>query len=142
MSAHSVELLPPPGPPVRDLPSSLDFDRSAHPSIPPIFFDAIRIRFVVFVEEQHCSAEEEIDQDDPISWHWVVYPNAPQKVAAGTIRLVPVSPLPQHGEGDGELLEVIHEKCVRNQEHIENASEVCDVDGFWDELNQIFDDCV
>lgn len=31
------------------------------------------VRDRVFVQEQGCSAEAEIDEDDPRSWHWVVY---------------------------------------------------------------------
>ncbi|RAH79809.1 hypothetical protein BO86DRAFT_317517 [Aspergillus japonicus CBS 114.51] len=60
------------------------------PTNPPLLTDALTIRQTVFIDEQHCSAEEEIDADDGRSWHWVVYhsPDAPRTPVA-TIRLVP-----------------------------------------------------
>ncbi|KAL1967413.1 hypothetical protein VTN77DRAFT_3198 [Rasamsonia byssochlamydoides] len=42
-------------------------------SNPPVFTDAMIVRDKVFVQEQGCSAEAEIDADDLRSWHWVVY---------------------------------------------------------------------
>lgn len=66
------------------------------------------------MDEQHCRAEEEIDADDARSWHWVASistgrttDRADGKVAAGTIRLVPVAPL---GHTDAEKLENANEK--------------------------------
>lgn len=69
----------------------------------PIFTDAMHIRHAVFVQEQHCRAEEEIDDDDARSWGWVIYAHHHQNnqqdggdaegedkgEAVGTIRLVP-----------------------------------------------------
>ena len=40
---------------------------------PPIFNDAIQVRAGVFIDEQKCSPEGEIDDDDPRSWQWVIY---------------------------------------------------------------------
>lgn len=51
----------------------------------------------VFVEEQGCSAEEELDADDATSWHWVLYGLMDSgggrfgETPAATIRLVPAS---------------------------------------------------
>ena len=44
-----------------------------HPSVAPLFLSALAVRVPVFVDEQHCSAEEEIDTDDARSWHWVAF---------------------------------------------------------------------
>ena len=82
-------------------------------SLPGILRDAVSIRRQVFVDEQGCSAEAEIDADDARSWHWVLYDgSAPSPVsvsrtecmdeskssatdrspAVGTLRLVPPCP--------------------------------------------------
>ncbi|EEA26504.1 hypothetical protein TMatcc_005217 [Talaromyces marneffei ATCC 18224] len=83
-----------------------------HPSTNnPVFTASMHIRHSVFVEEQLCRAEEEIDADDERSWGWVVYASEQQqqqqqhrkhqtqdedgagdegpKQAVATIRLVP-----------------------------------------------------
>lgn len=41
--------------------------------MPQLFLAAQKVRFEVFVIEQHCSAANEIDTDDATSWHWVIY---------------------------------------------------------------------
>lgn len=41
--------------------------------MPQLFLAAHKVRFEVFVTEQHCSAANEIDADDATSWHWVIY---------------------------------------------------------------------
>lgn len=100
MSKPVVELLPPPGPSVFKAPTSPPF---TNPEVSSTFLSALTVRVIVFVDEQHCSAENEIDEDDARSWHWVVYvEEGPEvKAAAGTIRLVPVTPLAGHTEGGG-----------------------------------------
>lgn len=75
----------------------------------PIFTHAMHIRHAVFVQEQHCRAEEEIDDDDARSWGWVVYAHHPSQQehnqeyggdkgeeAVGTIRLVPPPHISHH----------------------------------------------
>jgi predicted GNAT family N-acyltransferase len=48
------------------------------------------IRKHVFVDEQHCSADAEIDSDDTRSWHWVLYDTSTESsTPVGVIRLVP-----------------------------------------------------
>ena len=115
MSTQFITLLPPPGPSVLTYP----IDGSPPPSsIPQTFVEALSVREVVFVHEQCCSFETEIDDDDARSWHWVVYASVsgPKvftkkdvdnpteegrrvseggKVAVGTVRLVP-PPHPKH----------------------------------------------
>ena len=102
MPIPSIEILQPPGPTVFQSRRAPPFDAESNPSVPSTFLAALAVRFPVFVHEQKCSAAEEIDKDDPISWHWVVYVRESgeqsDKVAAGTIRLVPVQPLLKHGE--------------------------------------------
>jgi predicted GNAT family N-acyltransferase len=62
---------------------------------PKPFLDAMRVRLAVFCEEQHCSAEAELDEDDARSWQWIVY-DAEASVAC--IRLCP-SPHAPHPNG-------------------------------------------
>ncbi|KAJ6088648.1 Acyl-CoA N-acyltransferase [Penicillium sp. IBT 16267x] len=65
---------------------------------PPIFNDAMIVRMRVFVDEQKCSAEGEIDSDDTRSWQWVMYDpasDANTNVPVAVIRLVP-PPQPPH----------------------------------------------
>ncbi|KAL4879441.1 acyl-CoA N-acyltransferase [Aspergillus karnatakaensis] len=70
-SKYTTALLPPPGPntpltlPTRTIPSP--------PTNSQIFTDALAVRLEVFVDEQKCTAEIEIDDDDARSWHWVLY---------------------------------------------------------------------
>lgn len=127
----AVEFLSPPGPAVYDFHISPTGQISYSPSsstadlqLSQLFHDALFIRTAVFVLEQHCSAAEEIDVDDGISWHWVVYADkedeeggkgsgggkantlrseydhtAGSKRPAATIRLVPAQ---AHADADDE----------------------------------------
>ena len=65
------------------------------PSAPKPFLDAMRVRLAVFCDEQHCSADAELDEDDPRSWQWIVY-DMDEPVAC--IRLCP-SPHALHPNG-------------------------------------------
>jgi len=55
------------------------------------FADAMKVRIAVYVDEQSVPLENEQDDDDDKSWHWVVYSSSSQPVA--TIRIV----CPPHG---------------------------------------------
>jgi predicted GNAT family N-acyltransferase len=72
MTTEFISMLPPPGASIakydRTRPSS-DQD----PSIPSTFCEAMSIREDVFVREQGVPFENELDPDDPRSFHWVVY---------------------------------------------------------------------
>lgn len=102
----TTAIQPPPGP-------STPLVLPTHPLAaqnPPIFNDALQVRTRVFIDEQHCSADTEIDTDDARSWQWVIYASpgakatdratnnsqhaaaAPSPVAV--IRLVPPPQLP------------------------------------------------
>ncbi|KAJ5146684.1 Acyl-CoA N-acyltransferase [Penicillium atrosanguineum] len=78
------------------------------------------VRMRVFVDEQHFSADAEIDEDDARSWHWVISATTGPgtSIPVGVIRLVP-PPQPPH-----ELLthpdttlecpyDWAHEPCVK-----------------------------
>ena len=88
--------------------SLANYDRhklsSAQPAeIPKIFKDCMQVREEVFVDEQEVPLENEFDNDDPRSYHWVVYASVPTvafddhgrkhseggQVPVGTLRLVP-----------------------------------------------------
>lgn len=95
-------LLTPPGPAVhsiRVLPNGQVTDSevsTAHPPSPQLFHDAIVVRADVFVIGQNCSVALEIDADDAISWHWVIFAENNQKLEepVATIRLVPAQAHP------------------------------------------------
>jgi len=90
---------------------------------PPIFNDAMIVRMRVFVDEQKCSANGEIDSDDARSWQWVMYDPASANANApvAVIRLVP-PPQPPHAllthpedvatKGLPEF-DWIHEPCIK-----------------------------
>ncbi|PGH10696.1 hypothetical protein AJ79_05287 [Helicocarpus griseus UAMH5409] len=79
----TTALLPPPGPSLTR-PTLLDPSPQRNP---PLFNDAMHVRTVVFVDEQRCVLENEMDADDARSWHWVLYND--QQKPVGVIRLVP-----------------------------------------------------
>ncbi|KAG7418121.1 acyl-CoA N-acyltransferase [Fusarium sp. MPI-SDFR-AT-0072] len=110
-------------------PSKLDGYKRGAPleeqpsSISQTFLDAMEVREQVFVKEQKVPAENEVDDDDPRSCHWVVYASVnkveelevrdeegnviqPRKSSTrstpiGTIRLVPF-PQDPHPEDGGK----------------------------------------
>lgn len=58
----------------------------------------MKVRIRVFVEEQHCFATAEIDDDDHHSWQWVLFAGPrtlSTRIPVGVIRLVP-PPQPSH----------------------------------------------
>ncbi|KAL4786328.1 acyl-CoA N-acyltransferase [Aspergillus varians] len=94
---YTISLQPPTGPnhpltlPTRTIPSPF--------TNPQVLNDALAVRLEVFVDEQKCAAEFEIDPDDSRSWHWVVYDTEAAdpagKLPVGVVRLVP-PPHPSH----------------------------------------------
>ncbi|KAJ5746853.1 uncharacterized protein N7511_008549 [Penicillium nucicola] len=109
----STLIQPPPGPVKLDLPTISNNN-------PTTFNDAMKIRMHVFVDEQKCSAEAEIDSDDTRSWHWVIYDGA---TPVGVIRLVPPPQLPHSQVTNPETAETAqpgevvydwaHEPCIK-----------------------------
>jgi len=116
MSTEFISFLPPPGDAIAHYNRHAHYDEQLA-SIPSTFTEAMSIREDVFVREQGVLLENELDADDPRSFHWVVYasvgtsapPPKPtggsderrasgstaSRVAVGTIRLVP-PPHPPH----------------------------------------------
>lgn len=79
-SPFTTTILAPPG-------SSISKPRSTlavREDTPTTFIDAMAVRSIVFVDEQGCSAEEELDDDDARSWHWVMYAQPPPPPSAST----------------------------------------------------------
>lgn len=114
-SNTQIIIYPPPGPSILDLrsyilqsPTSVAISQ---PELPSELESAFALRFSVFVNEQKSSAENEIDSDDPRSWHWVALAASQgesassrnekavvgdedidkEHIVAATLRLVPVS---------------------------------------------------
>jgi predicted GNAT family N-acyltransferase len=81
---YTSAIVPPPGP-------SIAPDGFPAPPLPPnasqAFLDTMAVRIAVFCDEQKCSLEAELDEDDPRSWSWIVYNTESQPVS--TVRLVP-----------------------------------------------------
>ncbi|KAA8651369.1 hypothetical protein EYZ11_000952 [Aspergillus tanneri] len=118
----STSLQPPPG---RNL--TLPTPSNPQPDTnPAIFNDAMAVRLPVFVTEQQCSADAEIDSDDAHSWHWVIYHHSEISASTHTtkkpvavIRLVPPPHAPHEvlmqPERAASLPEfdLEHEPCVK-----------------------------
>lgn len=93
------------------LPTEQPKNDAADPAkgVPQGFIDAMQVREEVYVREQNIPLENELDEDDARSFHWVAYASIPAKAATngngngsttrrtsnstkipiGTIRLVP-----------------------------------------------------
>lgn len=88
---YKIEFLAPPGPgivrPTATNPNP--------PSNPRLFTDAMTVRDKVFVDEQKCHPDSEMDEDDARSWMWVMYDTAPRSGTESkpkpiaVVRLVP-----------------------------------------------------
>lgn len=48
-------------------------------AVPHAFIDAMHVREQVYVHEQNIPLENELDDDDPRSFHWVAYASVPAK---------------------------------------------------------------
>jgi predicted GNAT family N-acyltransferase len=129
MSGQFVTYISPPGAAIQAYPKH-DVDAVPPSSVPSDFADAMTVRKAVFITEQGCRLEYEIDEDDERSHHWVVYASVGVKshsssgtsspeptteyerrkihggqVPIGTIRLVPPPhakhPIPNSIDGIG-----------------------------------------
>ncbi|KAL1864629.1 hypothetical protein Plec18167_009694 [Paecilomyces lecythidis] len=122
LPAMTTILQPPPGRSVVR-PTAAD---PRPPQNPPTFTDAMIVRTKVFIEEQKCSEEGELDEDDARSWQWVIYADetststdGQKKTPIGVIRLVPPPHEPHealiHPEKAAELpkYELSHEPYVK-----------------------------
>jgi predicted GNAT family N-acyltransferase len=77
---------------------------------PQAFLDTMAIRIAVFCDEQKCSLEAELDEDDPRSWSWIVYNAESQPVSI--VRLVP-PPHPSHSNDYHDPKEKSYVKLTR-----------------------------
>ena len=127
MSTSFVDLLPPPGAAAVALAKLRNGEVQPDTASPhATFMDALLIRKNVFVDEQHCRLDTEIDDDDARAYHWIVHASvsspssetvltnsadpyvrrrsAGGRVPVGTVRLVPSpnGPHPVPGSVDGE----------------------------------------
>ena len=98
-----IKMQAPPGPGISDL------YKANSPEMPEVFADAMDVRMRVFIHEQGCSAEEELDDDDPRSWQWVGYLDS-RPIAC--IRLVPPPHAP-HPNGVTDERELPYVKLTR-----------------------------
>ena len=81
---YSLVMVLPPGPEIA--PKGFPADPFP-PTAPQPFLDTMAVRIEVFCDEQKCSVDNELDEDDSRSWSWNVYNASSQPVA--TVRLVP-----------------------------------------------------
>ncbi|KJX98384.1 acetyltransferase like protein [Zymoseptoria brevis] len=100
-------------------PTSQPKNDAADPAkaVPQSFIDAMIVREEVYVAEQNIALENELDEDDARSFHWVAYASLPSsavtgaekgggevkkastKIPIGTIRLVPPPHAPHRQSG-------------------------------------------
>ena len=103
----SLRLLEPPGPFVQSfnilpqakiIPPECSADKK---DALQLFHDALVVRSVVFQIEQKCDPDLEIDTEDDLSWHWIIYARNADglEAPAATIRLVPAQ---AHADADDE----------------------------------------
>jgi predicted GNAT family N-acyltransferase len=67
-----ISFLPPPGTALDAYIHNAPHDQQPS-SVPATFKEAMEVREDVYVKEQKCSLENEVDTDDARSFHWVVY---------------------------------------------------------------------
>lgn len=97
-ATYTIEMQTPPG----SIVAPNGFPAEPRPNgAPKVFLDAMDVRIKVFCDEQKCALEPELDEDDPRSFHWVMYQTAPaspagadrEPQAVSVLRIVP----PPHG---------------------------------------------
>ena len=104
---HHISLLHPPGASVLKARIPVPTAASEYDeAIPPLFYSALRVRILVFHDEQRCDPDKEIDAADPVSWHWVLFGASASTgeldIPAATLRLIPALP---HSAADDERVE-------------------------------------
>ncbi|KAI9747907.1 MAG: hypothetical protein M1815_003794 [Lichina confinis] len=105
--AEFVSFVPPPG-------EAITGYGSNQPEVPADFAACMSVRHHVFVQEQRIPDENELDGDDPRSFHWIAYASVASvvreggrkgtethKIPVATVRLVP-PPHPPHPTPGGE----------------------------------------
>ena len=137
---YSIHILPPPGPSVlaarqilgsRIVNSSTD---TAPADIHPLFLAAAKVREEVFVHEQKCSASEEIDADDAISVHWVIFASSDNasgdaQIPAATVRLVPSQSHVHSSDAEADVAATTHHLSTPKEPYYKGSH-------FWDGKEQ------
>ncbi|RDI78852.1 hypothetical protein Vi05172_g11140 [Venturia inaequalis] len=90
-----IAFLPPPGAALDAYNHDAPHDQQPG-SIPATFREAMEVREEVFVKEQKCSLENEVDEDDPKAFHWVVYAS----VGTTSSPSPTINPIPNDVRGD------------------------------------------
>lgn len=110
-SSLKIVMTPPPG----EVLAFNGFPSDPFPKgAPRGFLDAMEVRVKVFCDEQHYPEDEELDEDDSRSWHWVAYlPNElGDPVPVSVIRIVP-GPHGPHPNGNSDPHEEAYFKIGR-----------------------------
>jgi predicted GNAT family N-acyltransferase len=85
MATEFVALQPPPGSAaLSNYVRTLSSDQQP-PGIPQTFREAMEVREEVFVKGQGVPLENELDEDDERSWHWVVYASVGNTTSPGAL---------------------------------------------------------
>ncbi|KXS96556.1 hypothetical protein AC578_1968 [Pseudocercospora eumusae] len=98
-------------------------------AVPQGFIDAMIVREEVYVKEQNVPLENEFDEDDPRSFHWVAYASIPAKantngngerkssnstkIPIGTIRLVPPPHAPHPPPSGSDSPQSTHDEPIK-----------------------------
>lgn len=138
------------------LPTDQPKNDAAHPAkgVPQGFIDAMQVREEVYVREQNIPLENEFDEDDARSFHWVVYASIPAKavpssngsstssssnnnnnanrrssastkIPIGTIRLVPPPHPPHNSISSSSSPHSTNNNNNINNNHGDQAAETC-----------------
>jgi predicted GNAT family N-acyltransferase len=95
MGTEFTGFQPPPGDTIANYDRKLPYDEQPA-TVPSVFKEALSIREEVFVQEQKIAPENELDEDDARSYHWVVYASVGTSHSSHT-----ASPEPEHKKAAG-----------------------------------------
>lgn len=87
-STEFIAFLPPPGDTLAEYDHHTWHDQQTSGAIPALFKDAMSVREEVYIKEQDCALENEVDEDDARSYHWISY------ASVGTTSSPPMSGRP------------------------------------------------
>lgn len=89
MATEFIAFQPPPGEALNTYDRTQPSESQAS-TVPRTFREAMEVREEVFVQEQRVPLENELDEDDPRSFHWVVYASVGNASAPSPAALQPV----------------------------------------------------
>ncbi len=105
---YRIAMLEPPGAIV----APCGFPANPRPKgVPRVFSDAMDVRIKVFCDEQKCDIEPELDEDDPRSWHFVLYEtkDGDESEPVSVIRIVP----PPHADHPNGYIDPEEEPYIK-----------------------------